>query len=160
MADGWFNAAGLRAAYTLVFGTKTIFIPKIALVDSAGMAVTPATSAQFPASLGQKTAAGSLSVVLASDSNPSSIYTDQQALTASAVALTARALVNGAVLTAKSTNAGNIFIGFDNTVTTADDGTGSGYRLLPGQSISFGVTNASAIWIIGTLNDVIYVAGN
>jgi len=94
------------------------------------------------------------------NANPATIYTDQQAVTASAVALTAQALVNGIVITAKSTNTGNVFIGFDNTVTTTDDGSGKGYRLLPGQSISFGVTNASAIFIIGTASDVIYVAGN
>jgi hypothetical protein len=92
-------------------------------------------------------------------SNPATIYADQQVVTASAVALTAQALVNGLVITAKSTNAGNVFVG-GATVTTTDDGSGNGYRLLPGQSINYGVTNASAIYIIGTLNDVVYVAGN
>lgn len=102
-----------------------------------------------------------VNVASAASTTPATIYTDQQAVTATATQLTAQALVNGVVLTAKDTNAGNVFIGFDNTVTTTDDGTGKGYRLKPGQSSpGFGVTNASAIWIIGTANDVVYVAGN
>lgn len=91
--------------------------------------------------------------------NPATIYTDQQVVTASAVALTAQALVNGIVITAKTTNTGNVFVG-GATVNTTDDGTGNGYRLVPGQSASFGVSNANAIYIIGTLNDVVYVEGN
>ena len=91
--------------------------------------------------------------------NPAAIYTDQQAVTASAVALTSQALTNGLVIKAKDTNAGNVFVG-GATVNTTDDGSGNGYRLKPGESIAFGVTNANAIYIIGTASDVVYVAGN
>jgi hypothetical protein len=93
------------------------------------------------------------------NNNPATIYTDQQAVTASAVALTAQSLANGVVLTAKSTNTGPIFIG-GASVTTTDDGSGTGYKLLAGQSISFGVTNTNVIYIIGTASDVLYIAGN
>lgn len=94
-----------------------------------------------------------------SGGNPAAVYADQQVVTASAVALAGHTLANGVVIKAKSTNVGNVFVG-SSGVTAADDGTGTGYRLLPGEAISFGVTNASAIFIIGTLNDVIYIAGN
>jgi len=76
-----------------------------------------------------------------------------------AVALGSGALHNGVVITAKTTNAGNIFVGLSGVLTT-DDGTGNGYRLLPGQSISFAVADLSAIYINGTAGDSIYFAGN
>lgn len=91
--------------------------------------------------------------------NPTTIYTDQQTVTATATALTSQALINGVVITAATTNAGNVFVG-GSGVTTTDTGSGSGYKLQPGQSISFGVTNCSAIYIIGTAADIVYVAGN
>jgi hypothetical protein len=89
----------------------------------------------------------------------SSVYADQQVVTASAVSLTARALKNGLTIKAKHTNAGSVFVG-GHTVTTTNDGTGNGFTLLPGESLSIGVTNANAVHIIGTLNDVVYVMGN
>lgn len=107
-----------------------------------------------------------LPVVLAGSSaanpnaNPAALYTDQQAVTASAVALTAQVLVNGLVLKAKSTNAGKVFVGGSNTVTTTDDGSGAGWALAAGESVSIPVTNTSAVFIIGTASDVVYVLGN
>lgn len=86
--------------------------------------------------------------------NPTTVYSAQQTVTASAVALAAQALVNGIVVKAKSTNAGTVYVG-PSGVTT-----GTGYPLLAGEAISFGVTNASAVFIIGTASDVVYVAGN
>lgn len=91
--------------------------------------------------------------------NPSTIYADQQVVTASAAALTAQALVNGIAITAKSTNTGKVFVG-GAAVTTTDDGTGNGYPLSAGQSVTLSVSNASAIYIVGTLNDIIYLVGN
>ncbi len=102
-------------------------------------------------------------VVVGEDGTPAGIaastYSDQQVVTASAVALTARALVNGLVLRAKSSNAGAVFVGAAG-VTATDDGTGNGFSLPPGAAISLPVSNASAVFIIGTLNDVVYVTGN
>jgi hypothetical protein len=89
----------------------------------------------------------------------SSVYADQQVVTASAVQLTAQALKNGLTIKAKHTNAGTVFVGTAG-VNTTNDGTGAGFALLPGESLSMGVSNANAVYIIGTLNDVIYVAGN
>jgi hypothetical protein len=102
-------------------------------------------------------------VVVGEDGTPAGIaasaYSDQQVVTASAVALTARALVNGLVLRAKETNVGKVFVGASG-VTATDDGTGNGFAVPPGATISLPVSNASAVFIIGTLNDVVYVTGN
>lgn len=93
------------------------------------------------------------------NANPATIYSDQQAVTASAVALTTQAFVNGFVLKAKSTNTGNVFVG-GSDVNTTDDGSGNGYRLLPGESISYGVSTTAGVFIIGTASDVVYVTGS
>lgn len=89
----------------------------------------------------------------------STIYSDQQVVTASAVALTTQAGVNGFNIKAKSTNSGPVFIGSAG-VTTTDDGTGNGYKLLAGESISYSVSTTAGIFIIGTASDVVYVTGN
>jgi hypothetical protein len=87
------------------------------------------------------------------------LYADQQVVTASAVALTAQALVNGLTLRAKASNVGPVFVG-GSGVTPTDDGTGNGFVLPAGASVSLPVSNASAVYIIGTANDIVYVAGN
>jgi hypothetical protein len=101
---------------------------------------------------------GSVATVGAS-SNPSTTYADQQVVTASAVALTAQALTNGITIQAKSTNTGKVFVG-GASVNTTDDGTGNGFAIPAGAAVSLPVSNASAVYIIGTLNDVVYVTGN
>jgi len=101
---------------------------------------------------------GSVATV-GSVANPSTTYADQQVVTASAVALTAQALTNGISIQAKSTNTGKVFVG-GSGVTATDDGTGNGFALPAGASISLPVSNANAVYIIGTLNDVVYVTGN
>lgn len=83
------------------------------------------------------------------------IYSNQQTTTLTAVALPWQALINGIVLTAKPSNTGTVYIG-PVGVTSA-----TGYPLVPGQSISYAVTNLSAIYIIGTnTTDVIAFTGN
>lgn len=86
-------------------------------------------------------------------------YADQQVVTASAVALTTRALLNGIVIKAKTTNVGRVFVGAAG-VTTTDDGTGNGFALLPGEAISLPATTTAGVFIIGTLNDIVYVIGS
>jgi len=88
----------------------------------------------------------------------STIYSDQQVVTASAVALTTQALKNGVTIKAKSTNAGAVFVGASG-VTVTNDGTGNGFALLPGEAISFPVSTTAGIYVIGTLNDIVYVTG-
>lgn len=88
-----------------------------------------------------------------------SLYADQQVVTASAVALTAQALINGLAIRAKASNVGSVFVGGAN-VTATDDGTGNGFALPPNATLSLPVGNASAVFIIGTAGDVVYVTGN
>lgn len=83
----------------------------------------------------------------------------QQAVTASAVALPAAALVNGVVLKSKSTNSGTVWVGGAG-VTVTDNGTGNGYALAPGEAVAFAVANLNSLFIIGTAADVVYYAGN
>lgn len=118
---------------------------------------------------GQAVAASSLPVVLAS--NQPSIPTTTPlaapvvgqikiAVTNTAVALPSNVLVNGIVIKAKSTNnAAGAFIGGAG-VTTTDDGTGNGYKIVPGEAMSFAVPNSNAIYVNGTANDVFYYGGN
>lgn len=93
-----------------------------------------------------------------STSASTAVYADQQVVTASAAALTAQALTNGLTLRAKSTNVGAVFVGAAG-VTATDTGSGNGFALLPGAAISLPVSNASAVYIIGTANDIVYVIG-
>lgn len=87
-------------------------------------------------------------------------FSFQQAVTASAVTLAARSVSAYVNVKAKSTNEGNVFVAFESSVTTADDGSGIGYRLLPGESMSWSVANTNMLYIIGTASDVVYVTGN
>src|ERR1035437_1018444 len=77
-----------------------------------------------------------------------SVIVGQKKLTASAVQLGSNALTNGVIFSALSTNVGNIFIGGSGVTTTAD-GTGNGYILEPGTSISFAATNTNLYYVIG-----------
>jgi hypothetical protein len=86
-------------------------------------------------------------------------YADQQVVTASAVALATQALVNGVTIRAKTTNVGGVFVGATG-VTATDDGTGNGFKLMPGEAISYSISTTAGIFIIGTLNDIVYVTGN
>ena len=77
-----------------------------------------------------------------------------------AQALPAATLARGILITAKSSNVSNLFGGLSG-VTVADDGTGSGYRLEPAQSVSIAVASRASIFIIGaTTNDIFYYTGN
>jgi hypothetical protein len=87
------------------------------------------------------------------------VYADQQVVTASAVALTTTGLTNGLTIKAKSTNVGSVFVG-PSGVTATDNGTGNGFALLPGEAISLPVSTSAGVFIIGTLNDIVYVIGS
>jgi len=89
----------------------------------------------------------------------STIYADQQVVTATAAALTPQTLTNGVSIKAKSSNAGAVFVGAAG-VTAADNGTGNGFSLRPGEAVNLPITSTAGIFVIGTLNDVIYVIGN
>lgn len=86
-------------------------------------------------------------------------YADQQVVTASAVALATQALQNGVTIKAKTTNVGRVFVGAAG-VTATDDGSGNGFAILPGEAISIPVTTTAGVFVIGTLNDIVYVIGS
>jgi hypothetical protein len=81
------------------------------------------------------------------------------AVTSTAVRLPDRRLVNGVIITAKSTNTTNILVG-DFDVTTTQDGTGNGEILEPGASLSYAVDNLNRVWINGTAGAIISYSGS
>ena len=99
---------------------------------------------------------GQIPVIPSLPINPATIYSAQQTVTTSAVALASQALSNGLVITADPTNSAAIYVG-PSGVTTS-----TGYKLQPGASISYGVTNANAIYIVSAASttDKISEAGN
>ncbi len=93
--------------------------------------------------------------------NPESLFVGQIkiAATGTVVQLPNQRLINGVVVKAKSTNVANGFIGGPG-VTTTDDGSGSGYRITPGEAWEIAVNIASSIYVNGTAGDVYYFTGN
>ena len=81
------------------------------------------------------------------------------ASTGVAVQLPANPLLNGVIVTALSTNSATIEIGTSG-VTNTVDGTGNGYILAAGASISWAVTDVSDLWINGTSGDIVSFAGS
>lgn len=82
-------------------------------------------------------------------------YTAQQTSTTGAVSLPTKALANGAVVKALSTNTGTVYIG-PAGVTAA-----TGYPLLAGEAISFAVGNLNQLFIIGSdATQVVAIAGS
>jgi hypothetical protein len=102
--------------------------------------------------------AGALALALAGaacaqSANP--ISSGAQACSTTATALPGGALTNGLVLTADSSNAGKIYVG-GSSVTTA-----TGYPLAAGQSISYGSTSPSMIFMIcQNTTDTLHFTGN
>jgi len=81
------------------------------------------------------------------------------AITGTAVQLGSNALSNGVILTAKSTNTAIIVVGGASVANTVD-GTGNGYLLAAGASVSFAVSNSNALYINGTAGDIVSFAGS
>jgi hypothetical protein len=106
----------------------------VSLVDSGGLPITPGVLSVAPLN-GQVKMDGSI---------------DQ---------LPANTLLNGVVVTAKSTNAAPIVIG-GSGVTNVTDGTGNGYILEAGASMSWAIKNTNALYAIGTSADVLSFAGS
>jgi len=163
------TAANLNATVvgTGTFATQVTSLPSITIANTS-FGATQATASSLNATVVgtgtfavQAAQSGTWNVALNNStntigyiSNPTTIYSAQQIVSASATALNSQALSNGIVITARSTNTGTTYVG-PSSVTTSN-----GYALLPGQSISYGVTNANAVWIVGTASDVVYVTGN
>ncbi|MCW2317987.1 hypothetical protein M2322_003552 [Rhodoblastus acidophilus] len=99
--------------------------------------------------------AGATKIGVATGGNPSTIYSVRVTAATTAAALPAQSLVNGIICKAPSTNTATIFIG-PAGVTAA-----TGYPLMPGEAISYGATNATAINFVGSnASDVLSCTGN
>jgi hypothetical protein len=72
---------------------------------------------------------------------------------------TSQPLTNGIIITAPAGNVAPIAIG-GSGVNNTSGGTGNGYQLASGASVSFAVTNTNDIWINGTNNDYVSWAGS
>jgi hypothetical protein len=81
------------------------------------------------------------------------------ASTGTAVNLSVGVLTNGVIISAPSGNAAPILLGVASVKNTVD-GTGNGYALAAGASISFAIANTNQLWINGTANDYISWAGS
>lgn len=90
------------------------------------------------------------------NANPATISASQVTATASAAALPSQAYVNGPVITNDPDGTVTAYTGPAGSLTTAN-----GYKLKPGQSISYGVQNASAIAVItASGTTTLYVTGS
>ncbi len=91
---------------------------------------------------------------------PAGVVTGQVPLTANNIAqLPSVPLVNGIVIKAAATNTAPVLIG-PSGVTTAMDGTGTGYPLQPGEACSFALANANGVYARSTAAGVIFYEGN
>jgi len=89
-------------------------------------------------------------------SNPTTISSSQLTVAITATQGPSQSYQNGIILTADGNNLQTIYIGGSNTVSTT-----TGYPLVPGQSISYGVSNSNAIWYIGlNATDKLFTTGN
>jgi hypothetical protein len=96
------------------------------------------------------------------DPKPANIVSGQAkiAITNTAVQLPANVLFNGLTVKSKAgNNAAGVLIGSAG-VTNATDGTGAGYLLAPGESVSLNIPNSNLVFINGTAGDVVSFAGN
>jgi|SRR5579863_8907220 len=80
-------------------------------------------------------------------------------VTGTAVQLASNALTTGVILTASLTNVNPSVIG-DSGVTNTTNGSGNGYILSPGASVSVAVSNTNVLYVNGTANDVLSFIGN
>lgn len=72
---------------------------------------------------------------------------------------TTQPLTNGIIITAPSGNTAPIAVG-GSGVNNTSGGTGNGYQLAAGASISFAIANTNDIWINGTSGDYVSWAGS
>lgn len=81
------------------------------------------------------------------------------AVTGTAVQLGSNTLENGVIITAKSSNTGNIKVG-GSGVTNTETGAGNGYILEPGASISVAASNTNVLYVNGTAGDIVSFLGS
>jgi hypothetical protein len=160
--------ATLQAIGALLAGVLSVSVQSSALPTGAATQATlasllaktiaaPATEAKQDASV---TVLGQIVTALAATLKvqtpiPVGVVAGQAAVTTSATALPAAALVNGIVVKAAASNTATVWIGGSNVTTSVN-----GYPLAPGEAMSFAVANASALYLISTAAAIIYFGGN
>lgn len=132
------------------------FDPVHGLLDPTGVLVNPAKEETLQ--IIRQALAGILRVATPL---PAAVVCGQSVIETSGVAqaIGTLALQNGVVVKAADTNVGPIMVGGAG-VRAANDGTGNGYPLAPGEPISFAVSSLGAIWICGTAGQFVTFAGN
>jgi hypothetical protein len=76
------------------------------------------------------------------------VFGQAQVATANtAVQLPSNAVTQGVVVQALRANTDQIYVGSSSSLNTTHDGTGNGFELQPGQSLTLAVSNTNAIWI-------------
>jgi len=152
--------------------TTLIGVSSLDMATPANAAVDPVTgevlvqasiSGTVPLPTGAATSAnqtdGSQKTQVTANALSSSPLVGQKAMTGSAVQLQTNTLINGVIITAKSTNTANVLLGGSGVTTTAD-GSGNGYILEPGASVSYAGNNTNTLYAIGTSADVISFLGS
>lgn len=153
------GSAAMSASLPVTMATDQTAIPLNAtqvagVAIATGIGASSSSTQRVAVSTDSTIALSAGAAVIGYLANPSTIYSNQYTVTASAASVGSQALSNGVVITAKSSNTGVTYIG-PSGVTT-----GTGYALSSGQSISYAVTNLSAIFAIGTASDILYITGN
>lgn len=110
--------------------------------------------------LGGGKCAGAAVGVPVQTQTPTTIFVKRVVTTGTPINLPSNVLVNGLIGTTTTANAGNVYYGPSSASVAAIDGTGDGYPILPGASVSESLTNSNAIWVNGASGLVIYFKGN
>jgi len=87
----------------------------------------------------------SLAIFTPSGALPTTGYSAQFTVTASAQQLPSQVFSAGPIITAFTTNSASICFGWSNAITL----TSGSYCIVPGQSIAYALGNISALWYIG-----------
>lgn len=96
---------------------------------------------------------------------PTALVVGQAKLTAGGtsqqLSTTSLPLTLGLVVTAKSgNNAAGVTLGFTTALTATADGTGNGYILAPGASVTLLVSNVNVVYFNGTTADILSYLGS
>jgi hypothetical protein len=143
---------------------KNVFVtnfPAVQAISATALPLPAGASTSALQTAGNATLTSINSAVAALGGTQLSVTSGQTkiATTGTAVQLGTGALVNGVVITANLSNSGPITIG-PAGVNNTQNGTGNGYMLYPGASMSYAVSNLSPVYLNGTAGDFVTYTGN
>ena len=155
--------------------TPGTYIPVSSIISTVSVNNFPAVQAMSAASLPLPSGAATSALQTTGNASLASIATSvagmggiqntliagQKAIatTGTAVQLGTGALVNGVTITANINNSAPMTVG-PTGVTNTQTGSGNGYILQPGASMSFSISNLSPIYLNGTAGDFVSYTGN